>query len=1129
MAQMTNPLSNLSYTNKDFQTIYPEMLDLVKKLTYRWDPSISNESDPGVILLKLNALIADKNNYNIDKNILECFPASVTQDRNARQIFEQLGYNMKWYISATTSVSMKYIGKSIEDRTSVSIPAFTMITDDEGSVVYTTLTPVALPTSSNIQTVDAIQGVVNDYELNGSNIITAENLDSNHRLYFNEKNIAQNGIYIFSSADSTYSSESSWKRVDTLTTQELGQNIFKFGVDPTTDTCFIEFPADAEILIGEGIVIKYITTSGIDGNISANVLDRFYDVVKDNEIELNTENVRIWNPSSAANGYDPESISSAYSNYQKTVGTFDTIVTLRDYFNAIVNSKYASNGVICDRTNDIQSCYKVISQDKGLESKKVIIEQDTASGKPVLSAFDLKLYLLQYSDNFTNADGYNKSFTMMNGNNPENDDAYYDLRIGLALLKSIQHNYAEIKPNVSCLFKNKYPINCKVIPQYQVTQEQSNKIIDNVKKALYENFNSRKVEFGSEVKYEDVYNVILNADERIKAIILEDFDYTTYYVYWDAGSTSFKEKLLSSDSDTQTTVYVKSALAGITPPLDIDRNFKYILSRNYTHKYDNIYSLQTEVPITVSSNAYTVEANEQIQFFTKSFIDDIQYTTGCKYQFTSQDKKIDANSDYQLQGNLTLSWVDENKDSHIETYAAGTYIKLNFTISTAEAQGTLKSTETLTIRKPNTQTLTSTSSSHCYWILNNQVIEEGNAYYQLFDGKEATPSRMLEAGEYFLYTDKDFSYLGIFGSGTVISATNVTSPMQVSATVDYTNINENGVKAFSESDWYVITGSQTITAQEMRYEIASKGQTVTVATEVSLDNTLKDVTSPKIGDDSLAGSDWQARSILLLNCSPYNPQKLTETQKVIIKYLSGSMQKEQTITGSYIQPSAIISGAGGSEINTITYDTSGNPQYLSVAVYDTDDSTKLDNEGNLKISLSAANDSITWNIGLPIITSGYYMMKVDLPFAGNDTEGNEVTWSISSTQSTVEPISGKSSTQTSPLSKLSAGSYWIRVRGSSNTIEITFSLTESAAEDLTILLSPAYVFSVYPDYIDKLTSIDSLGKGYYDWSYDVPEEVKINNPMLPKSFFESSHIFNKATIAQIDTSNMNISVINSTR
>lgn len=1124
MAQMTNPLSNLSYTNKDFQTIYPEMLDLVKKLTYRWDPSISNESDPGVILLKLNALIADKNNYNIDKNILECFPVSVTQDRNARQIFEQLGYNMKWYISATTSISMKYIGKSIENRTSVSIPAFTMITDDEGSVVYTTLTPVALPISSSIQTVDIIQGIVNDYELNGSNTITAENLDSNHRLYFNEKNIAQNGIYIFSAADSTYSSESSWKRVDTLTTQQLGQKLFKFGIDPTTDTCFIELPADAEILIGEGIVIKYITTNGIDGNISANVLDRFYDVVKDENIELNTDNVRIWNPSSAANGYDPESISSAYSNYQKTVGTFDTIVTLRDYFNAIVNGRYASNGIVCDRTNDIQSCYKVISQDKGLESKKVIIDQE--AGKPVLSAFDLKLYLLQYSDNFTNADGYNKSFTMMNGNNPENDDAYYDLRIGLSLLKSIQHNYAEIKPTVPCVFKNKYPINCKVIPQYQVTQEQSTKIIDNVKKALYENFNSRKVDFGYEVKYEDVYNVILNADERIKAIILEDFDYTTYYVYWDAGS--FKEKLLSSDLDTQNKIYAKSALAGITPPLDIDRNFRYILSRKYSAKYNNIYSLQTEVPIKISANtSYTVKANEQIQFFAQSFVDDIQYTTGCKYQFADSDKNIPENSDYKLNGELKLSWVDENKNSHIATYPASTYIKLNFKLKPDKVQGTLSSTQTITIRKPNTQQLNATSSPYCYWILNNQVIEGGNAYYQLFDGTEATPSRMLEAGEYFLYTDKDFSYLGIFGSGTVISATDVTSPMKVSATVDYTNINENGVKAFNESDWYLLT-SQTITAQEMRYEIASEGQTVTVddTAEVELNNTLKNVTNPSIGGNQLEGisSGWQARSVLLLNCSPYTPQQLTGGQKVTFNYLDGVTQRSATIQGRYIQPSAIISGAGGGEINTILYDASGNPQYLSVAIYDTDSTTNLDNDSNLKISLNNGLKSVNQELNLPDTDEHhYYMMKVELPFAGDN-----VTWSITAaegTAGTVESISGSS------LSNLSAGFYWLRVRGSSNTVTLTFNLpsTASAAENLTILLSPAYVFSVNPDYTSNLALINSLGKGYYDWSYDVPEEVKINNPMLPKSFFDSSHIFNKATIAQIDTSNMNISVINSTR
>ena len=71
-------INNKSYTNKDFNTIYPELLDLATKLTNKWDPTTSNESDPGVVLLKLGALLADKNNYNIDKNVLETFPLSVT-------------------------------------------------------------------------------------------------------------------------------------------------------------------------------------------------------------------------------------------------------------------------------------------------------------------------------------------------------------------------------------------------------------------------------------------------------------------------------------------------------------------------------------------------------------------------------------------------------------------------------------------------------------------------------------------------------------------------------------------------------------------------------------------------------------------------------------------------------------------------------------------------------------------------------------------------------------------------------------------------------------------------------------------------------------------------------------------
>ena len=126
-----NLLSNMSYTNKSFQDIYPELLDLVKKISYRWNPSESNESDPGVVLLKLCAIIADKCNYNIDKNILECFPISVTQDSNARELFAQLGYYMHWYQAATSTVHMYW--KKEDTNYIYSVPRFTMVSDEENN------------------------------------------------------------------------------------------------------------------------------------------------------------------------------------------------------------------------------------------------------------------------------------------------------------------------------------------------------------------------------------------------------------------------------------------------------------------------------------------------------------------------------------------------------------------------------------------------------------------------------------------------------------------------------------------------------------------------------------------------------------------------------------------------------------------------------------------------------------------------------------------------------------------------------------------------------------------------------------------------------------------------------------
>ena len=112
---------NLSPTKKDFYQIWNELLDVAKKLSERWDPTSTNESDPGIVLLKVLTAIADKLNYNIDKNILEAFMPSAAQEESMRKLCEMMGYNIKYYQSAVTKVRFTYTGLLPEDDNSINV------------------------------------------------------------------------------------------------------------------------------------------------------------------------------------------------------------------------------------------------------------------------------------------------------------------------------------------------------------------------------------------------------------------------------------------------------------------------------------------------------------------------------------------------------------------------------------------------------------------------------------------------------------------------------------------------------------------------------------------------------------------------------------------------------------------------------------------------------------------------------------------------------------------------------------------------------------------------------------------------------------------------------------------------
>ena len=82
----------IKYTSRDYESIMSEFWELVPKLTELWKPEA--DADPGVVLGKYLASIADMLGVNLDWLANEVFGPSVTQRKNAEKIFGLVGTHL---------------------------------------------------------------------------------------------------------------------------------------------------------------------------------------------------------------------------------------------------------------------------------------------------------------------------------------------------------------------------------------------------------------------------------------------------------------------------------------------------------------------------------------------------------------------------------------------------------------------------------------------------------------------------------------------------------------------------------------------------------------------------------------------------------------------------------------------------------------------------------------------------------------------------------------------------------------------------------------------------------------------------------------------------------------------------
>ena len=900
-------IANTSYINKDFAQIYPELLDIFKSLTSKYDPTTSNESDPGVVLLKLLGFIGDKLNYNVDKNVLECFAPSATQESSMRRILSPLGYEMGYYHGATTEVQFIYKDNKLDSDTtakSFTFPKYgTVLTDADESVQFVLMENCTISAKNTAFKAMAIQGRVEQLTSGGSETILLESIDSNNRIYFPQGQVAENGVWVRKVDDDT-----EWEKVSNLNSQTPKKLVYRFGYDSSRGLPYIEFPSDLSSIIGNGLLIDYVVCDGADGNVSANTITKLSSPTSDIPIagddstkisfseESGNDLLIIKNLSASADGADPETIDEAYANFKKTVGTFDTLVTCRDYANAIYNmedaetgSAIVSNCQVTDRRDDLMRSTRVVSFDE-YGQYETNVKNGNNNG---VAANDLFIYPLSPIRAYTKA-GYVGSFQ------PLQSARYIENALENNKLASHDYTHPTGSDNLYCI-KNRLGIKANISTTSKVNSYERAEIIANVTSALIKKFNAREVDYGQEIPYDSILEAIEEADERISSVSLAEPSLTTYVMRGDGDETA----IISSDGlDFLLTILARNILAGRASLFDYDDDFSYEFGQKSItgkpSKLENLSKISSKTAIQLNSGEKaTILKNEVVQLMAPSLVTSIQYVAYTYYNMSGLSSSVQANTNYRLKKGekLTITYTDSSTSQEVtRVYTEGQIIKPNFdlsnTIGKKDDDGNerksveytsgvvekkvtidgkvipmwfvaLKASETIDIEQLNSKTFN--APTYFYWIRNNSK----NRLFPEGAQSDNTYETVLGDNEYLFYTDDGFSSLATLGSGTTVKCARMDASGWEAPTISYEEVYESGLLSLQDKWQYkTLSESATLTVQENRILTLVSGDDITwtadqsdASKSMTLDNGFQDINGSISYTSDGASGTWEGYGI----------------------------------------------------------------------------------------------------------------------------------------------------------------------------------------------------------------------------------------------------------------------------
>jgi hypothetical protein len=470
---MSNNL--ISYTSRDYLSIFQDLVDAIPQLSSTW--TSKDETDPGIVILKLMSMFGDMLSYNQDKQALEVYPDSVQQRKNAAQIFGLIGYKMHWYKSATCVAT-------VSSLISIVIPRYSTFVTKNNKISYTNLSEIDVSASSPID-INLIQGTprlppkisVEDpnsewhdsYDYNLS-----VDLITDCRYYIDDADVDETSITLVDSAGEQ------WIQVDDISLQTSAGKYFEFDIDEY-DKPYIKFVSYWTKYNLTNFKLFYIVSDGSNGTISAGTLasisSSIYDSSKTDTVS--TDSISINNTASIG-GYDPETPDEARITSKTYVNTFDTLITLSDFRNAVSRMAGVANCEVLDCTND-----------------------------PTLTApYTINIYIVR-------TDAY-----------AENDSDSFKEEIKTALssnkMITLDTNVELDSEGVSFYY---WTVKGEIYTNEPVDSDKGLDIINKVNSTLKSVYSVSNVSFNTDIKFIDVMDTIKNTDSQIHYVDLQPIQY----------------------------------------------------------------------------------------------------------------------------------------------------------------------------------------------------------------------------------------------------------------------------------------------------------------------------------------------------------------------------------------------------------------------------------------------------------------------------------------------------------------------------------------------------------------------------------------------------------------------------